>query len=267
MAKPLSQEEYESLRDVALKIAERFPADQFYIVGFGRSPDPVLAILNELDSNYVKSIPFNSTVPELTSGLELVDRDGELGFGQSEYDPEKHDKALDYMSRHLPTDNEINGRTVLALDFASSGLTMAYASALLERVRQGGGSYPKRNWNHLALAITNAEGYSAAKKIYDQGGLTLHYLDPGEVVFERFDNREFRHFSKYESLTPEGFSSPEPLEELPEYRSHVAELRTHMGSDPNILRSAISPSCRLSILGKNGKKAPVYFPHPTANLK
>jgi hypothetical protein len=200
----LSARDYADLRDGAIEVLERFPPDTHYYVGIGRSPTPVIALLQNLNSEIASTIPV--------SGLKV--RNDEATTPP----PITLDAAWTQHLAHFLPDSRLaelerSGRGIVVLDRATTGASVTLMANLIRRyVAQRG-----RSIRVDAVAFTRHP-------------VSVHQID-------LTDRGELRLMNKYEPWTEwpyyqVGIDAPSGLVRRPEYDRFKQQLMERMKRDP-----------------------------------
>ncbi|OFZ84421.1 MAG: hypothetical protein A2603_03210 [Bdellovibrionales bacterium RIFOXYD1_FULL_55_31] len=104
---PFLAKSYDETRDVALHILERFPPDQYWYVGLGRSPTPITAFLELLGVDGITTLPL--------SGMKSFDGYKDLPKA------ELRSRLYSHFDSWLPSAMDLDNRKLLLIDYASTG--------------------------------------------------------------------------------------------------------------------------------------------------
>jgi hypothetical protein len=188
-----------------LEILEKFPPDQYWYVGIGRSPTPVLRFFEELGVSNQTTIPL-SNVSTARQSL------GDAFFK----------RLSEHLSRFLPSAYQLADRKLLVIDFQSSGITLELVAESMTHITKDGMSAIKV----AVLSIYNPiYGSSTSKHIQRIP------IQDGEVAskFWRSQYQEFAKYGEFDLRNP-----PNEIKTRLEYETLGHMLREKMNSDPKI---------------------------------
>ena len=114
-------------------ILDRYPADQYFVVGIGRSPFALIELMNLINPGSATTVPISyneytgrkpwfSIYTPWKRDLEPFSRGGAAA----------RQKLFDLMDQFLPTEEQLGGRQIVILDFADYGSSLAKFSTDLK---------------------------------------------------------------------------------------------------------------------------------------
>lgn len=106
MKETLVHYNYGEIKSTSLNILRKYPPDQYYYVGIGRSPVPIVAFFEELGIKGVSTIPI--------SAMRKLDKESAPAKAALQSRIKAH------LNQWFPSKKELAGRKVLLLDYASS---------------------------------------------------------------------------------------------------------------------------------------------------
>lgn len=115
------------LHSLALHIHETYPPNEYHYVGLGRTPTPLIAILQEIDNTSAVNIPFSRTA---FSGYEAAESGRLLQSTEPEKQVERQ-ALIDHLERFVPP-TLMKQKKILVIDAAFSGGTSFGAHELFQ---------------------------------------------------------------------------------------------------------------------------------------
>ncbi len=197
---------YPAIRDVSLEILRRFPPDQYYLVGLGRSPAPVMAFLEEY------GIKEQTTVP-----ISHLKDYAKVSF------PEGDAKLRTHFRKFLPTEAELHGRKVLLIDYVHTGDSLAKAAELIQEI------FPSTGIEAFALGHTPFQ---------PKLRIPFHrsFEQPDDEFTELFRRQKFDRWAKYKEyeapFTANGDSQPAKFNS--DYRHLETAIKKEMEKDETL---------------------------------
>lgn len=165
--KVLDEEIFQSIAVISHIIQRICPPTHCLVIGIGRSPTPFSAYLQFKLDHYFWNIPLSNFKNGLEEGVES-----------------KEDLRMvlfNHFHKYLPSDSEINHRSIVVLDFSIDGETLANATFYLTE-------YLQTKTNHRgtpkALAILGPD------RFYQSG---FHPYIRQAILFEDDNNRLFQN--------------------------------------------------------------------------
>jgi hypothetical protein len=175
----LDKANYENLRDYAQSIMTKYPPDQYYYVGVGRTAGPVIAFLKNVSPHIAANFP--------SSGM----REDAYALGPAHYN--QHIEAL------IPEDVRHGDRKILLID-QSGGRSLRGLRGAFDGYRSNGGAMPEVEMVTLGMqsldptigSIDHAQGFwkdreEVAEYIGEQrdGGHVMHQAQGGIESLKR----------------------------------------------------------------------------------
>lgn len=120
---------YEAGKKIGLEIIQRYPPEEYFYVGVGRSPTPVIAFLQEyLPAHSASNLPFGGVTADdhlwvftQKDGRDHID--WEKGWGPN----------MDHhFKKFLPTPDQLGGRKILLVDYIVNGHSLSLAKRIVE---------------------------------------------------------------------------------------------------------------------------------------
>jgi len=102
------ESDYREIRNLSLRLVEKFPPAEYHYVGVGRSPAPVMAFLREAGM-------ATTTIP--LSGLRKAGQVEKIRADLPGF-------LAEHFEQYLPSEKKIRGKKILLIDYASEGNTI-----------------------------------------------------------------------------------------------------------------------------------------------
>lgn len=135
--------DFVTARSIALDIRRRFPPDQFYYVGSGRSPTIIVALLQAMAPDTVANIPFSSG----SAILQIFQENSTNEFNIF------RQRLFDHYQQFRLNPHVVRGRRVLLIDGARTGTSLL---AALQTYRSFMQTLPENERLQIeALALTD----------------------------------------------------------------------------------------------------------------
>lgn len=150
---------WKEISDLVTEITHRFPPDQYYYVGVGRSPTPIIALLQELGLD-----ALNLPLTQLNSHAANVDRRFPAGFEPLK--PREQERLFEHFERFLPTPQQLKGRRILLIDYTINGFGLRNARSYLRL-------FAEKMRDDLRFKLLPLKGYSEAESYTADPGLIL----------------------------------------------------------------------------------------------
>ncbi|MBI1395207.1 MAG: hypothetical protein GC151_04435 [Betaproteobacteria bacterium] len=130
---PLSGEEYEQVKAIALQIMRRYPPGRYHYLGLGKSPTPVMAFLQEfasrasldLDASSMPLSKFGHRTGSMT-GAERRVVDG------PELDAEQRERLWEHFDAFVPSPGSLEGKDIVLIDLVQTGKSLVATQRHLE---------------------------------------------------------------------------------------------------------------------------------------
>lgn len=215
--------DYRDMRDLSIAILRTHPPSEYYYVGIGRSPTPVMAMIQSiLGDSAGRNIPL--------SDMRLM----RTGSEDAEADPALFKR---HMAHFLPVSaQEIGGKKILVIDWADTGATMVHLKRELSRLMGNRSLESRLAFEYLAL--THEIG-DVSEKLRGHGITPL--VVTGKLL-SIFDEHRYREFAEYDQFsiarrggrTPsQGYEPPAPVTLAIKQRRHqeYCDSITYLGDD------------------------------------
>lgn len=198
--------DFNEVARVSLELIEEYPPSEYFYVGVGRSPTPVMAFLNGvIDPEIFINVPL--------SGLASLAWYREVD-SENIHDiyaiRSAHLKA--HLKMFLPAADKLAGRRLLLIDFVASGSTLIEAGRQVRDFYDQSGE-PNTTIESLAL-ISSRTKYSTREKLEIA---QIHSLLIGDGFHWKLRDRAYREFAEYEPFYVmgtdlENYQKPKRLE-------------------------------------------------------
>lgn len=216
---------YRGLRETAEELMRRYPPDQYYYIGLGRSPAGVMKMLEAL-GHKGKNIPLSK-----------------MGHIKS-FDPKKLKAFLaHHFAEQLPPASELHGKKMLFLDWANKGGTLVNTKKILDEVLTEKPAYLALHNEGQTVPFINFK-LDKVEKIPLKEELAKEGIGSFEVNKETALGRAFDGGSKFDGMAEypaynvetamNDFASGKPYvvpEKRAEYDAVGAELRSYLASE------------------------------------
>jgi len=229
--------EYETLRTIALETLSRFPPSRYSYVGIGRSPSPIIAMIQELtEPGQAISLPAS----KVKWARDWKDTPA----------PEREAIAA-HFNHYLDALEPLEGRNVLLLDHTQSGLGLmrvrGYAKEARAAVEK---ALPVES---VAIVLNNA----SVHEHLTQYGMVDHLIKySSEAQAKRFAGERYDNFAEYGAVPFYSADEIQPTPKRPEYELLRAAIREKMRTDP-MIRNVIA--AKKTCLGPLGKVPPKKY--------
>ncbi len=117
----LDQEVFIKIRDLTLRILGQFPPDKYHYVGIGRSPTPIMALMEELGIE-ISQIP-------LTKFQYPTDSESRWNYPSGEpLGPYQLNELFEHFDKFLISPSLVGDKKLLIIDFQNQGWTLISAA-------------------------------------------------------------------------------------------------------------------------------------------
>lgn len=185
----LTKREFRQIRNLAQEIQSRFPPDQYFVLGIGRSPTPLLAYFSITSPGYAGQLPLsdfgtyrlqlkkNESIPRtsLTAGQERL--------------------LFQHFDNFIPSEVDLRGRKLVTIDYANRGDTTISSYEYLAKYLRIRGR-PKQS----TLVIASDDGPENLKKSFRGEGLTnvtVIVVRQTLLLAKRIHDEAYKNFSEY----------------------------------------------------------------------
>lgn len=175
----ISNSEFKELKAVSEEILKKFPPENYYYVGIGRSPTPILAYLNQLEVKF-SIVPISS-----------------LRYEPFPFKPTSEEILKNHFKKFLPTLDNLKGKKILVMDYSDLGGTIERAHAVIQ-------SLYSNKVEVKGLSISE----NLAPRLKNKNFQLLD-LKNYPLINNRFDKNGFDKYAKYGSY-PLLFGNPDP---------------------------------------------------------
>lgn len=127
---PLTKEEFEQIRELAANIMGTYPPRDYYYVGLGKSPTPLIAFLqaSQVPAINLPLSKFSPALPGVTPSRDSGRGPALTGAQQQE--------LTTHFDRFLPSQATLNGRAILLIDLSLSGRSLIATREYMQRYLQ-----------------------------------------------------------------------------------------------------------------------------------
>jgi hypothetical protein len=224
----LVSQNYSEIRDLSLSILQRYPPSEYWYVGIGRSPTPIMRFFEEMGVQTVSQMPL--------SGMSDFPKKGPMS------EADQRARLWSHFERWLPS----KAKKILVIDYTAGGGGLTHTKNELEgyfenRRKRG---LPASEFRTLALSETDW-----AKQAGKSGGIDSLVIS--SRLESAFRYSSFEKWAKYGPFHP-WKDSEASLHARPEFEQLGQSLRTQMRSDSHV-RAAQSATCVQSIKAGLGK--------------
>lgn len=220
----MPKEDYESFRDLTRAIAKKIDTKRSFVVGIGRGPTPVIAILQEWVPGSAANVPFSA--PATASGEILP------------YDPSRHfDEMKALIEDFLPPEVLSGRRKIAVLDeIIEGGSLHFFASALKDY-------FHRRGLSPELVAVGMEEGASpkVESRFKDIPYVRIE-LRAHRLAAVRLHGGDYKAWAEYEN-PEEAKQNGRSLTPRPEYMKLREEIASHVVKDKTLPRQW-RESCR-----------------------
>ena len=178
---------YRPTRELVLSILKTYPPGQFHYVGLGRSPTPIIAMIQSiLGESSATNLPLNGL-----KALRPADQvtQGDEFWRKLTYTSENLTAMHLHIERYLPSiDSSEGAKTMLFIDYAHTGATFINLKREMEAETASRPVERRRSIRYLAFAFGNRpELKNAGIDVTPVRGRALKMLD----------RMPFKHLSEY----------------------------------------------------------------------
>lgn len=199
----VTQEQYLGFRQLVFELVHRFPPDKYYYVSIGRTPTPIMRLMQELE------IVDQTTVP--LSGI----RDWETLALK-----EKESLLKKRLEQSLPSPSELNGKNIIVIDYLLEGTTLGVSSRYLSALLRE----RKINAKVIPLGLILSKAFEA--KAHGQGFQTL--VIPPSIATAL----QLKEFSPWAKFPYSPLNESKPPVATSEYEEMGQSLREWIRQDP-----------------------------------
>lgn len=213
-AHELAPDEYDELRVLSVDILKRFPPDQYYYLGLGRSPTLVMAFLSEATQGTTANLPLS----EVKKVPLQMDR---LGIPLEKIKP----KLFEHFSRFVPAPESLDGRKILLIDFVDSGDSLALTYEWLRE-------YLARACANCGIEVLGLSetGKGYGYKLFRLPATFIELESKYPRLSQKVFNQEYDVFSEYPQFKPI-LDRSESFERRVEYDELRRGLKERMAKD------------------------------------
>ena len=227
--------EYVQIRDVAMHIIEQYPPEQNIILGVGRSPTPLIAFLQNYDTQYAYNVPltgFRHRPAGVSTPSHPNQKRTELyrPLFKGEIKP-----LFRHFDDHVPNAIQVGGKNVVLLDFTYSGDSLIsayfYVRAYLQSQQRPDtltmlALSPSTDWENDLLKNTAEVGLHA-----DVFPLSLQHHD---LLTTGFIDERYDPFGEYGPYNV--FVGNRTLHKNEKYLDLRREMAEFMVQEPDLAR-------------------------------
>lgn len=215
----LSQSEYEALRDLSLRILERYPVERYRFVGLGRSPAPIIAFFESLAPDLAFTMPG--------SGLKRrLSRNSRRAFRRT-FD-------------RLATERGVfaDAKELVLLDFVQSGKSLRQAGRILRghlRKQRALSLLSKRHIPKLEIVSI----FDSSSPHYNETSAASGFdVAAYPTLVEHFAGQAYDRVAEYKAW----FNRLEaPKRNDQRYGQFKAGMMRRMKADPLLVKAVTSP--------------------------
>lgn len=208
------------LRDVAEKIKNICPPESCIIAGLGRSPTPVIAFLQGDTPNYAFNVPLS--VRGIDTPLSV--RNAKL--------------LSNHFDRYLPNRDILNGRSILFVDYMSSGESIPKMSDLISKYLNKKDS--TQEFKFAAIASVKEQRQIPADLSYvilgQENSSSYSGSDKNDSLLDAFHSGSFGAWTEFESYKVDEPFNFNP-KRRPEYDDLLLELAAWKENNPSKSKS------------------------------
>lgn len=221
-----NSEEYLDLKKMVTELKARFPPDQYFYVGIGRSPTAVIAFLQNLGITDAINLPI--------SGFY-----GERMKPETRTSPPNWFRQILYrhFSRFLPSIVHLAGRKLLLIDFAVRGRTLTNVTDAVDVYYQQ--LHGQKKFTESLALVGSMEQ------------LEINYphdfsIDIPERLRPLFHKEIFKRFSEFIHEDPELYDKKDLFYQRQEYKYFLKFLFQKMVNDPSLVSDFYRPSSEIA---------------------
>lgn len=207
--------EYERIRDISLFVANK---PNVFVIGVGRSPTPFIAFLQEYRPNSAVNLPLSQF--RYPTGTELSHEDER--------------KLYQHLDRFIPSEQELEGKEIVLLDYAVSG------ESLLSFTRYFQKYLSNRNRHNTITPVALVKDTYRILPVMQKGqqhdiSIRIIKMGPHEVG-RNLDVERYDSLSEYGSFNVRNDDSSR-LKKNGAYMSLKQEIRGYIQSDDELRHS------------------------------
>lgn len=228
----ISQYEYESLREIVIRLLRQCPPQNCVYVGLGASPTPLLAIIEGLYGE-------QATVHLPASRLH-----GEYNasrFMRTDYGEPRFERVFARHFAHFLPNEKIAGKKILLVDYANSGQSLTLVTKLLRRwLRKTGKKVPVRS-----VGLIGKEELRMNLKFKGISSIKLNPTMQHHLIQHGYD--KFRKYEQWfvtanmKKYQPPKISRVESIDGHYDYKMLAAFMRQKVVADTDLQRLAHKP--------------------------
>lgn len=224
----LTAEDFAELKALSEALLKRYPPDQYYFVGVGRSPDPLITLMELGHPDCCSVVPYSSKLESLR-GMQLAGARS-LKWARRPYDPVKSKEAFAWLDHYFPKPEVIKGRKVVPVDYASLGLGLGHFSALLETYKE------QRNldFEQSPVGLTDGSANPVIRAIFRGIGVKVHLISLNKypTLLKRLENSELKALSRSPEVTEAMVKQGPGSDVLTGNAELIHQLREHLQRPP-----------------------------------
>lgn len=213
----ISSKEYSQIRNASLKVLEKYPAPEYFILGPGRSATPFITFISELEAGRAATFPLSFyRAPDSYEKESIV---------RAEF-KRRLDPIFQPKDARAPTQ-----RKILVLDYTGTGYPLIAAAAAVE------GYVKEHKLNYvvesLALVSSDAKKVERVQKAFAtySRAFEMMSLKEYDVLEKRIGAQDYDGYAGY-GVSPIYVPYKEQPEHKKVHEAFRAALRKAMKSDP-----------------------------------
>lgn len=125
----ITQGEFSQIRDIAEEVLDQFPPTEYFYVGLGRSPTPIIAYFHATGIQGARNLPL--------SGFRLYPPSENRDHSHQTLFVFWEGKILNHFRLFLPTLEELGDKKIILIDYAQFGESLSSARAYLNKYYDG----------------------------------------------------------------------------------------------------------------------------------
>lgn len=229
----VSDQEFDEIHRVTQTIVKQFPPDKYYYLGIGRSPAPILAVLQ-------------SAIPGSASQLPLTGFNySEKGHPESPSMNSRQTAALEsHFERFLPTPEQLKGRKILLIDYSRTGQTLVSAEEYITEF----GFMSDRDYDIDILSLNDTDRIPELQARAARDGVTIHSvpLDSAPEFRANLHGEIYRLIAEYGEFDLAKKNPGAALKRNPEYDAFKASVAKKLAAKPLFpIAQKIMPMARI----------------------
>lgn len=201
------KKDYHDTKNLVQDIIKRYPPHEYYYVGVGRSPAPIIEVMNAAGIEGASELPLSGSkhlpLKNVTGGLD------------------RQKQVLEHLGRYLPDSKILAGKKIVLLDYAYSGEGLTNATEVVDWYLKQ--KSPGTSVDVMAVTDVNNDQETIAKlKTLEKKGHRVEIVRGRYIkdLATKMYNQSYEFHTKYRSFKLYTFSSEDQPKNFanPEYK-------------------------------------------------